>query len=132
VRLPRVSLPAEALSWFGLLGAPSAWVLQFLVGYGATEAACSEAGARWGVAVDGITVVATALGATVAVLAELAAISVWRDTRAAEGSGGSEEPPPRGRIHFLATVGIVIAPLFLAIILMSGLGVIILPECRQS
>jgi hypothetical protein len=126
------SPPPAPLAWFGLLGAPAAWVLQFLVGYGLTEVACSEAGSRWRVPVDGITLTATLVGAATALAAGLAALKVWRDTRPAEGSGGSEEPPPKGRVHFLATVGIVIAPLFLAIILMSGVGVLSLPECRQS
>jgi heme/copper-type cytochrome/quinol oxidase subunit 2 len=117
--------------WFGLLGAPSAWMLQFLVGYGLTQAACSQAGSHWNVAVDGITLAATLAGAVVAMLAGLAALKVWRDTRSAEGAGG-DEPPPKGRIHFLATVGIVIAPLFLFMILMGGLGAISLPECQQS
>ena len=132
MRLPRVSAGTQALMWFGLLGAPAAWVTQFLVGYSLTEAACSEAGTRWNVAVDGVTIAATAAGAAVAVLAELTAIKVFRDTRPAEGAGGSEEPPPKGRIHFLATVGIVIAPLFFFIIVMSGVGVLVLPECHQA
>jgi hypothetical protein len=131
VRLPRASLPVEALMWFGLLGAPTAWVLQFLVGYGLTQAACSQAGSRWDVAVDGITLAATVAGAVVTVLAGLAALKVWRDTRPAAGPG-TDEPPPKGRIHFLATVGIVIAPLFLFIILMGGLGAVSLQECIQS
>ena len=46
--------------------------------------------------------------------------------------GGSEEPPPKGRLPFLAIVGMAITPLFLAIILMDGLGVVFLPECSQS
>lgn len=124
--------PRTVLTWFGLLGAPAAWMLQFLVGYGLTEAACSEAGSRWDVSVDGITLAATISGAAVAITAGLAALKVWHDTRPVEGAGGSEEPPPKGRVHFLATVGIVITPLFLAIILMSGFGVLSLPECRQS
>lgn len=118
--------------WFGLLGAPTAWGVQFLVGYGLTQAACSQAGSRWNVAVDGITLAATVAGAAVVVLAELAALKVWRDTRPAEGPAGLEEPPPKGRIHFLATVGIVIAPLFLFMILMGGLGAVSLPGCTQS
>jgi hypothetical protein len=118
--------------WFGLLGAPFAWVAQFLVGYAMTEAACGEAGSRWSLAVNGVTAGATAAGAAVAMLAGLSALKVWRDTRSAEGAGGAEEPPPRGRVHFIATVGIVIAPLFLFIILMGGIGAIVLPECRQS
>lgn len=116
--------------WFGLLGAPAAWSIQFLVGYGISEAACGEASA--GGALDPVTAVATGTAAVIALLAGAAAIVAWRETRAAEGQGGAEDPPPRGRVHFLATVGIVITPLFLAIILMSGIGAILLPECRQS
>lgn len=125
-----MSRSLERLVWFGLLGGPFAFVGQFLVGYVTTEAACGRAG--FGVSVDAITAVATALGATVAALAGLTSVVVWRGTRAAEGAGGAEEPPPLGRVHFLATVGMTIAPLFLAIILMSGLGAIFLPECHQS
>jgi hypothetical protein len=116
--------------WFGLLGAPAAWSVQFLVGYGISEAACGAASA--GGALDPVTAVATATAAVVALLAGAAAVLAWRETREAEGQGGADEAPPLGRIHFLATVGIVITPLFLAIILMSGIGAILLPECRQS
>jgi hypothetical protein len=116
--------------WFGLLGAPGAWVAQFLVGYTMTQAACGDAG--WDPPVDGVTLAATIIAALVAVAAELAALKVWAETRPVQGAGGAEEPPPKGRIHFLATVGIVITPLFLFIILMSGIGAVVLPECHQS
>jgi hypothetical protein len=128
MRLPRDSV----LVWFGLLGAPFAWVAQFLVGFGMTEAACGDDGLHRGIAVDGVTAAATALGAAITVLAILAAIKVRRDTSPVQGAGGAEEPPPRGRVHFLATLGIVIAPLFLFMMLMSGIGAIALPECNQS
>ena len=121
-----------ALMWFALLGAPAAWVLQHVSGYALTEAACGRAGAGWDVPVDGATAVVSAAAVAVAVLAGLAAVKLWRDTRPAEGAGGSEEPPPQGRIHFLATVGMVITPLFVSIILMSGLGELLLASCRQS
>lgn len=132
MRLPRARLPGQAAMWFGLLGAPGAWVVQHLVGYGVTEVACNPAGSQWEVAVDGVTIAATATAAAVALLAGLTAVKVWRDTRPTEGQGGAEEPPPRGRTHFLATVGMVITPLFLFIIVMSGLGALILPHCQQS
>jgi hypothetical protein len=131
VRAVRPRFTEGALLWFGLLGAPFAWVLQFLVGYGLTEAACSAGGNR-SLAVDGLTIAATAAGAAVALLAELAAIEMFRRTRTAKGAGGSEEDPPKGRVHFLATVGVAIGPLFLFIILMSGIGVLSLPNCQQG
>jgi len=118
--------------WLGLLGAPLAWAAQHVIGYGLTEAACGPAGTRWSTPVDSWTIVVTAIGATLALLAGLAAFTVFRRTRDVEGTGGSEEPPPKGRIHFLAVVGMTISPLFLAIIVMSGLGSIILSNCVQS
>jgi hypothetical protein len=122
----------ELLSWFGLLGAPAAWTLQFLLGFSLSEAACNEAGTRWGVPVDGAAVVATVVAATIAVLAGLAALAVFRETRHARGPGGDEEAPPLGRVHFLATVGVAVSPLFLFIIVMNGVGVAVLANCQQS
>jgi hypothetical protein len=122
----------ELLTWFGVLGAPFAWTLQFLFGFTVSEAACNEAGTRWGVAVDGLTVAATAAAAAVAVLAGLSAVAVFRETRQAEGEGGAQEKPQLGRVHFLATVGVAISPLFLFIIVMNGVGVAVLANCHQS
>jgi hypothetical protein len=122
---------SSLLLWFGLLGAPAAWTAQFLIGFWLTQVGCG-AGGNPGLAVDAWTVVATAVAAVLAVLAELAAIRTFRATRGARGSGGAEEPPPKGRVHFLATVGVVITPLFLFIIVMSGVGVVVLQNCHQS
>jgi len=48
----------------------------------------------------------------------LAAVIVYVATSGVDEEGA----PPLGRIHFLAVVGLAIAPLFIAIILMAGLG----------
>jgi hypothetical protein len=119
-------LPSRALVWFGLLGAPGAWVAQHLTGYALTEAACNEAGRGWDVPIDALTAALTAAAAALAVLAGLAALAAFRSTR---GAGGK---PPAARVHFLGIAGIVVAPLFLAIIVMSGVGVIVLEGCRQG
>jgi hypothetical protein len=125
------SARSNVLLWFGLLGAPAAWTAQFLVGFWLAQVGCSAGGDR-GLAVDGWTTAATVVAAVLAVLAELAAIKMFRETRGARGKGGSEEPPPRGRVHFLAIVGIVITPLFFFIIVMSGVGVVVLDNCHQG
>jgi hypothetical protein len=122
----------EGMSWFGLLGAPVAWTAMHVLGYGLTEATCSPAGTRWSIALDGWTLALTAVAAATAALAGLAALGAFIGTRNVEGAGGSEEPPPRGRIHFLSVVGMAISPLFLAIILMDGLAVSFLSNCVQS
>jgi hypothetical protein len=118
------SIPTGARLWFGVFGAPFAWVVQFLFGYALTDAECGAAG--WDIPVDGLTAAATAAAACVAVLAGLSAIHVFRATR------GAGEEPPASRVHFLSIVGLTIAPLFLCIILMSGIGAIVLGECHQG
>jgi hypothetical protein len=122
---------SSVLLWFGLLGAPAAWTAQFLTGYWLTEVGCSTGGER-DLAIDGWTLAATIAAAVLAVLAGLAALVTFRRTRGTRGTGGSEEPPPKGRVHFLATVGIVVAPLFLLIIVMSGVGAVVLADCHQG
>jgi len=114
----------RVLQWFGLLGAPFAWVAQFVFGYAITEAGCGTR--RYGIPINGWTTAATAAAAVVAVLAGLAALATYRAT----SDAGSE--PPAGRVHFLATVGMTISVLFLFIILMGGLGAIVLENCRQG
>jgi hypothetical protein len=81
---------------------------------------------RGELAFQGLTLAVMAVAAAVAVLAELSAIAVYRRTRDA----GSD--PPGSRMHFLAIVGMTVGPLFLAIILMSGLGAAFLDSCTQS
>ena len=111
--------------WLGVLGAPAAWTAQHVTGYALTEAACGRAG--WDVHMDAWTVAVTAAAALVALASGTAAALTYRATRATESS-----EPPAARIRFLAVIGMAIAPLFLAMILMSGLGSVLLVECRQG
>jgi Ca2+/H+ antiporter len=127
----RPSVPTSAASpllWFGVAGAPLSWVAQFSFNYWLTEADCSLAGTRWGIALNAWVIGATVLAAAVALAAGLTAAFLFRATSGVE----VESSPPLGRVRFLATVGIAITPLFLAIILMNGVGATILPDCHQS
>ena len=123
-----MSLPHPAIVWFGVFGAPAAWVLQHVAGYALTEAACNRIGATWDVPLDTLAAVLTALCAGISVLGGLAALASFRATRAA-GEGG---PPPAGRVHFLGIAGMVVALLMLAIILLDGIGVLAVEGCRQG
>jgi len=114
------------LIWFALLGPPLAWALQFVLGYGVTEAACPPGNATG--SVNGWTVALTAVAAVVAVLGGLSAVAVYRSTRDEELDGA----PPAGRIYFMSIVAMTTTPLFLAIILMNGVGVLILDRCHAS
>jgi hypothetical protein len=116
--------------WFGLFAPPAAWALQHVAGLQMQFATCHDntAGPGFHFSVDGWTVAVTAGAATIAVLGGLASLAAWRATRDSE----DDDAPPAGRIHFLSVIGMTITPLFLAIILMSGLGVAFLPSCVQS
>jgi uncharacterized membrane protein len=119
-----------ALMWFGLFGAPAAWTLQHVSGLELQYAQCHDntTGPGWRFNVDAWTLGITLVAAAIAVLAGLSAVAAWRSARDAD----DDDAPPAGRTHFLGIVGLMISPLFLAIILMSGLGEVFLPRCVQS
>jgi hypothetical protein len=118
----------DALQWFGVFGAPFAWAGQHVAGFALTLARCDRAGTIWGIPLDGVTIAISVVAATITVAAGAAAVYTLLQTRGVE----KDDAPPLGRRHFLALVGVTIVPLFLAMILMSGSGVVSLPECRQS
>jgi hypothetical protein len=127
-RALRTDAGQELLQWFGLLGAPLAWTVQLVLGYGVTEARCSLANTRWGVSLDTWELALMAGAAAVVLLAEAAAVFVYHSTRGVEYSGS----PPLGRRHFFATASSLGNVLFLAAILMSGLAAVHHVPCRQS
>jgi len=113
--------------WFAVAGAPVAWGLQFTIGYWLTQAHCSVAGGAWGIPLDVAVVILTVAAAAAALGAGVAALRLFRATRDAELHGA----PPAGRVHFLATVGMAVTPLFVCIIVMNGVGILIL-GCNQA
>jgi hypothetical protein len=116
----------NALMWFGLLGAPVAWTAQHWAAFSLSVVRCSAAGSA-ALPLHGLDVVASVVAAAVAIAALAASIAVFRAT--GEDSG---EQPRRARMHFLATIGMTVSPLLLAIIVLNGLGGGVLEVCRQS
>ena len=114
------------LTWFALLGPPLAWVVQFVLGFGVTQAACDPG--RESTSVNAWTIALTAAAVLVAALAGVAAVRVFRATRGEELDG----PPPGGRIYFMSIVAMTTTPLFFLIIAMSGVGVLVLEKCHQA
>ncbi len=121
---------SQALAWVGALGPPFAWAAQHIGGYAVGLADCPDntRGPGWDVPVDAWTIVIGSVTALAVVGCGLAAVLAWRATRDADDS----DAPPAGRVHFLAVIGMTIAPLFLAIILMSSAGAIAANGCTQS
>ena len=119
--------PVSPLLWYSVLGAPAAWATQFGISYWVTEAKCSVAGTRWGISVDAWVIALTVLAAAIALGAGYVAVALFRATESAD----IDADPPSGRTRFFAAVGLAIAPIFLAIILLNGIGEII-HSCGQS
>jgi hypothetical protein len=119
---------AELLQWVGLLGGATIWTAQLVVGFGATLADCNPASGRFGISLDTWEITLTATAGTLVLLAEAAAVSVLLETRNVEES----DPPPWGRRHFFAAGAVVANVLFLAIVLLTGIGAIAHQGCRQA
>jgi hypothetical protein len=118
----------DAVSWFGVFGAPLAWAAQHVTGFMVATAACAPGGPRRAVAFNALAIIVTVPAVLVALAAIGSALYVYRATSAHD----KDDPPPEGRLHFFSIVGLTVGPLFVFIMVMSGFGVIDLPGCRQS
>ena len=124
----RRAIGQEFLQWFGLLGAPLAWTVQLVLGFGVAEARCDPGSMRWGIALDTWQIALMGAAGAVVVLAEAAAVGLYFATRHVPYDG----PPPLGRRRFFVTAASLGNILFLAIILMSGLAAVYHTPCQQS
>ena len=119
-------MKSNAVLWFGVIGGPVAWALEFIAGYAFGLAQCEQPVIRWQLPVHGWQIALAAGAAVVALSAEAVALRIFFQTRDAESA------PPVGRIHFLSVVGVTVNPLALAIIVMTGVGAPLLTLCQQS
>jgi hypothetical protein len=127
-RLLHTDQGQEFLQWFGLLGAPLAWAVQLVVGFGVTDARCSPGSARWGVGVDTWEISLTVAAGAIVILAEVAAVSLYLATRGVPYDG----PPPVARRHFFVTASSLGNILFFGAVLMSGIAAVYHTPCAQS
>jgi hypothetical protein len=119
--------PASPRLWYAVLGAPAAWAGQFAVSYWVTEAKCSVAGERWGISVDAWAIALTLAAIAVALGAGLMALSLFRAT----AEDDLESAPPGGRNRFFGAIGLAVTPIFMAIIVLNGVGAVV-QSCAQS
>jgi hypothetical protein len=124
----RTDAGQEFLQWFGLLGAPIAWTVQLVLGFGVTQAACSAGSRRWGIDVDAWEISLMVAAGAVVVLAEICALAVYLATRDIH----YDSAPPLGRRRFFVTASSLGNVLFLTMILMSGLAAVYHAPCNQS
>jgi hypothetical protein len=115
------------LMWLGLLGPAFAWTIQHVAGVGLTQGFCGvEAAPGSGGHLDAWTIAVTAGAVVVSLAGLVAALATWRRTR----DVGTD--PPGARIHFLSIVALTTTPLFLAIMLLSGISALFVTGCQQS
>ena len=117
----------NALVWFGALGGPAAWAIQFLFAMQIGLARCESPDARFQFPVHAWSVGLAAAGVLAGILAELAALTVFRATRDVP-----EDDVPAGRLHFLAAIGMTVNPLTVTLCAMTGVAVPLLGLCHQS
>ena len=128
MRLEPPKSAASPLMWFAVLGAPFAWGVEFAAGYWITQTGCSVPGREWSLDQNLWGVVLMVACFAVAIAAGLTALAMFRGTQDSE----EDDAPPAGRVHFLAAVGMTVTVLFAFVIVMTGLGIVILPNCHQS
>jgi hypothetical protein len=108
--------------WLALVGVPLAWTAQLVVGYGAEEANCAPGSGRWGFSSHTVNAILFALAGAVALLGLAAAVRVLLQ----------RPVDARGRIAFMAFGGVLVASLFGALIVMTGVGVLSLEPCTPG
>ena len=119
----------ETLVWVGTAGAPVAAALEHVATYMLSEARCGPVNQAWGVAFStwiALVTVVTAITAGAGIAASFTAF------RALRGETGIDGDPPPGRMWLMASFGLVICPLLLAVILLDGIGALLLGSCHQG
>lgn len=111
--------------WVSLLAGPVFYMIYFFIGYMLAEAACRLA--FWQAPVLGLpSWVVVEMGLTMVTIAAIGvagniALRHWRDTR--------QQPSENSTVHFMAFGGIVLAPLFIYITLITGIFMLVLQPC---
>jgi hypothetical protein len=128
MRVPQSRLALEGLQWFGLFAGPLAFAGEHVIGVGATLATCNPGTQGWDVAEHTVQLAAMGVAALVVLVGEAAAYLVFLATKDVDLEGD----PPCGRMRFLSTAALVIGPIMLTIVLLSGLGAYSHNPCRQA
>jgi hypothetical protein len=122
----RTSRLTNALLLYGLLAAPLAWAAQLVIGYGVGEADCSAAGMRWGLDSTTWELVLVVVTGIVALSGLVVAAGFELELR--RGQAADE----RGRLAFMAAGGVFVSAVFIALIVLGGVGSLYVESCHQA
>jgi hypothetical protein len=125
------------LVWFGVLGGALAWATQFVAGLAFTFAQCNAPPGRWKLPVRTWQSALAIAGVVVGLVAVAVCVRLYRQTRDVDDAAATERlgegsSPPVGRVNFLATTGLLVNVLALAIMIMTAIGAPLLRLCQQS
>jgi heme/copper-type cytochrome/quinol oxidase subunit 2 len=118
----------EILMWLGLFGAPVAWAASHVIGWAVSEADCEPVDRKWALSFD--TWVAV-LGGIAVLLAIAGLVGAALTYRAVKGTDNDADPPA-GRLWLLSVAGLILTPLLLVLILLTGSGALLLSHCHQG
>lgn len=107
----------RGLLWYGVLGAPLAWLVRISAASALVPYACAT-GRVWTLHATTAAALALALGAAAV------AWRGWRRSKAGEGRR------PGTRSHLLALSGVLLSVLFTAAILLEGLAPLFMGPCQ--
>lgn len=126
---PRAAMFGGLLLWFAVLGGVLSWTVHSLAAWSIDELTC-EAGhdKLAGFPLTGAIALAVLLPAAGAAAALTVSALAWRRTRAELPEGGERSV---GRAHLLAFVGLWLNALAMAMILLGGVAVLVLPVCQR-
>jgi hypothetical protein len=116
----------NVLQWFGVAAAALVWAGQLVLGFGVTQAECNAGAVGTAIGNDAWQLTLLSFGVFVAVGAEAAAATVFLRTRGSD----ADDPPPEGRLHFLAAAALVANLLFLTGIVLAGTASVAGVLCR--
>lgn len=129
---------ASARLWFALFGGMAAYAVHLVVGFWAVPAACGAGHDQvvpW--VVTGVTVAAV----VVAVAAGLVAVRARRELGGQDGADAAPPPadtrlprawdvaPATSTAQFMATTGVLLNGLALAVVVVAGLPPLLVPPC---
>lgn len=129
--------PSNLTVWFGVLGGALAWIVQHAAGYFLGIAQCDIPTPRWHFALQSWDAGLAAAALVVALASLATAWRVFLRTRGEDNeifepvARGDTTVEPLGRIQFLATLGLTVNPMAIAIIVMDGIGAPLLRLCHQ-
>lgn len=129
--------PPNLMLWFGVLGGGAAWGIEFVAGVFLSWAQCEQSGGRTQLALRSWQTGLAAAGALVGLAALAVCLWIYLGTHrigdvAGEERRGEGYPPPLGRVHFLAVVGLTVNFIVIVIMVITAIGAPNMAFCQQS